>query len=510
MNRTQRNSWDKGFLFRREWTSALMAIAWLAACRGSIFPETADASEKETAGTGDAAKPGEEATAHKSWWDREKLSGDWSGWRPRLTEHGVNLDASYTAEVLGALDGGYKRGAVYEGLGLMGVTVDPEKLFGGWKGTSFRISGMWIHGNSLTGKYVHDALTASNIDAFDSIRLYELWIQQMLFSDKVSIKIGNQLADAEFAGTDNGALFLNSAFGWPAFISGNTLNTGPAFFVTGLGARVRVEATEKVFVQAGVYDGDTFDNASGDPKTNPNGLRWHLGGSQGFFSMLEMGYKLNQEKDAKGLPGTYKFGGWYHTGPFVDNYFDSAGGSAIVTGQPFRPRDGNFGLYFAMDQTLWRGESHSHSKASDSDAKPSADAEAGAKGEGEADEAPTLAAFLRAGFSPPDRSAYEFCVDGGFNFKGLIPSRPSDVFGVGVVYARVSQDVRRQQQDDLLINGTPGVVVSDHEIVIESSYKMELTPWCHVQPDVQYIIHPGASSQLPNAWVAGLRAVFDF
>ena len=50
---------------------------------------------------------------------------------------------SYIGEVLGNLSGGYRQGAVYDGLVKAGVQLDLEKLTG-WKGASLSSSAAFI------------------------------------------------------------------------------------------------------------------------------------------------------------------------------------------------------------------------------------------------------------------------------------------------------------------------------------------------------------------------------
>jgi porin len=42
-------------------------------------------------------------------------------------------------------------------------------------------------------------------------------------------------------------------------------------------------------------------------------------------------------------------------------------------------------------------------------------------------------------------------------------------------------------------------------MVLEATYQCVLTPWCMVQPDIQYVINPGATSTLANTLVLGMR-----
>jgi porin len=44
--------------------------------------------------------------------------------------------------------------------------------------------------------------------------------------------------------------------------------------------------------------------------------------------------------------------------------------------------------------------------------------------------------------------------------------------------------------------------------VIEVTYRRALLPWLTVQPDIQYILNPGADRSLRDAVVFGLRIEF--
>ena len=459
-----------------EWLSQLV----VAIC----LPTVLTAAESEP---NDAKAPeAKEGTNEKSGlWERDQLTGRWGGFRDTLSAQGIDLGFSYTAEVMGNLSGGVRSGSVYNGLATLTLTLDTDKLtHGGWKGGTFYASSLWTHGRSATDKLLGDTLTASNIDAFDSIRMFELWVQQTLLEGKLSIRAGSLAADSEFAGTTYGGFFLNSAFGWPAFISGNVINTGPAFYVTAPGVRVRLDLSSQWYVQGALYDGDPFDSATGDPHITSDGLHFHLGSSQGYLSIGELGFKLNQGEKAEGLPGTYKVGGWFHSGDFADNYLDVNGASFALSGLAPMNHSGNFGLYASAEQMVLR-------EGPGPDGKPSDQG---------------LGLFVRAGGSPRDRSAFEFVLDGGLNYKGLFPGRGDDVLGLGVVYARVSRDLRHQLSDA----GTTGVDLPDHEIVVEAGYRLVLTPWFNFQPTVQWIHHPGTSGTLPDAFMLGARSNVTF
>ena len=422
-----------------------------------------------------------EVRERETGWEGDHLTGDWGGWRDRMVERGIHLQAGYVGEILGNVSGGLRRGAIFEGLLELGIDFDSEKL-GLWNGGTLHSSALFPHGSPFSTKYVGDILTASNIEAYESFRLYELWYEQRFLEDQFSVRLGQLVADDEFAFTDSGGLFINSAFGWPAFISGNTVNTGPAFHVATPGVRLRYEAAEELYLQAGIFDGDSFDSPLGDPRVNASGTRIHLNHDQGAFAIAETGWRLNHGENSQGLPGEYKLGAWLHTGNFPSNYDDRDGKPIVVTGGDPEMHSENFGIYAAVQQMIWREESQSE--------------------EG-------LSGFLRAGLSPADRSLFEFVVDGGFTYRGLLPARPEDQIGIGTVYARVSRDVRESEQLDASVNGTSYAGYSNHETVLELFYSLQLTPWWIVQPDVQWIFNPGGRAG-SDALVLGLRTALVF
>jgi len=356
---------------------------------------------------------------------------------------------SYTGEGLANLSGGYKRGAIYEGLLSVGVQGDLGKLIG-WDGGSFLVSGLYPHGPSLTQNYVHDFNSVSNIDAYDSIRLYEAWVQKELADGKLSIRVGQILADAEFFVSDNGALFINGAFGAIPLVSHNL--RAPVFPDAIPGMRVRWIATDSLSVQAGIFDGDAGDPAS----NNKHGVDWNLNGEEGVLAITEIACKVNGEKENAGLRGVYKLGAFFHSSEANDAY-------------PSAPSHTDAGGYFVADQQLWR--------------------KSGTEDQG-------LSGFLRIGGAPDDRNTVSFYFDTGLDYKGLLPGREKDIAGIGFSYTRLSAKLRDDAGESL---------GSHHEAILEATYKVQVKDWLTVQPDFQYIFNPGASEKLPNAFVAGVR-----
>ncbi len=110
---------------------------------------------------------------------------------PRLTPFPrarCNLERRISiGEILSNLSGGIKEGTIYEGLLKLTLQLDLKKI-AGWEGASIFASALYPHGNGLSKDYTGDFNILSNIDAYDSVRLFELWFQQKLFDGKMSVQ----------------------------------------------------------------------------------------------------------------------------------------------------------------------------------------------------------------------------------------------------------------------------------------------------------------------------------
>ena len=144
------------------------------------------------------------------------------------------------------------------------------------------------------------------------------------------------------------------------------------------------------------------------------------------------------------MPGVYKLGGWYETGPFPWQL------------DPAVSKRNNGGVYAVVDQGIWQ--------------RPDSDEQG-------------LNFFLRLGGAPSDRNFLSFYADAGIGFRAPFVSRPDDVVTLGAAYGNVSADALRAER----LAGSPNSA-SDYAAVIELSYKATMLPGWTVQPDLQYVI----------------------
>ena len=178
-----------------------------------------------------------------------------------LADLGFSFPVEIYAESLGNLSGGTSRKLIWESEWHVGVAIDLEKAVG-WHGASALTRVHYTQGTGLTNAAVHDFNTLSNIDAYDSLRLYDVWLQQEFADGTFSLRLGQLLADAEFFFSENGALFLNSSFGAIPLVSKN-LNP-PIFPVAAPGLRLRVNPSDRFYAEAAIFNGDV--GISGDDK----------------------------------------------------------------------------------------------------------------------------------------------------------------------------------------------------------------------------------------------------
>jgi porin len=461
--------------------SCLYSIASLLAVLAGGVPANAQQAETEP-------PPTEEPPG---FWQRDTLTGDWGGLRTTLQQQGIAFTATYTGEVFANVQGGIKRGATYDGQFLPQLDIDLDKLLG-WHGASFRASMVQGHGPALSEGWVGNLLNVSNDVAIPpATRLYNLWLQQNLFDDVVSVRAGLMNVDAEFITTLTGGLFMNGSFGWPEWTAADLPGGGPAYPLSAPGVRVKLQpAPEGVYLQSAVFSGDpTGHSGSNSPSTGiPSGTVVSFTG--GAFVIAEAGYAVNQDKDAKGPPMAFKLGGWYASSShFQDQRFDTVGislASPLSNGAPLN-HQGNWGVYGVADASIYRTED----------------------GGG-------LSGFARIGAGTPnDRNLLSFYADAGLSYKGLIPGRGDDTAGIAVAYARIGNNARGLDQD-VRVFSDPSFPVRDQETVLEVSYQIQVTPWMILQPDLQRIFHPGGNVQNADgsvrrdALVLGLRSTLTF
>lgn len=400
------------------------------------------------------------------------------GTRQALAKSGIGIGGQYYGEFFANSSGAHQGGEYFGALHLH-LNADMHKL-GFWKGLCFYVDGFQLHGGSITADNIGSLIPVSGLEATPATRLFEIWFEQTLLNEKVSVKFGQIAVDTEFMLIEGAAWFLSATYGWPPIAAADLPNGGPAYPLSQPAVRVAFNPNERLTLMAAVYNGDPAGpDCTGDPQVcNNHGLDFRFNDPPLLFA--EGAYKFNQE----GLAGTIKIGGWNHFGKFEHQRFDIGGNLVAVTNRPGRQLDHNYGLYGIIDQYLWRIPGSEEPKG--------------------------ISIFGRLIGAPDDRNLVDLYAETGLAFTGMIPGRPEDALAIGFAYIGISDTVSAFDVD----LGVP--VARSYEAGLEICYTMQVQPGWTLQPDFQYIWQPGGNTaddnnrRIENAAVVGVRSVISF
>lgn len=361
----------------------------------------------------------------------------------------VKLAVVYTFDFWRNTRGGLQKGERYlDNLDVI-LNIDGEKAIG-WVGATVFLYGIYNNGHSLTDQLVGDLQTVSNIDAGSrAARLYEAWVEQRFADDRASIKLGLYDLNSEFDRNDSNALFLNSSHGIGPDFSQSGEN-GPSIFpVTSLALRSDFKLTERLLIRAALLDG-----VPGNPD-RPRRTAVKLRKEDGTLTVAELEYRDETTKVAGGW--------WRYSAKFAEIFAAPASGKVTRS-------SGNDGFYVLAERKLT----------------------------GRTKDGVGLAAWARLGMADDRFNLIRRYLGGGLVYTGLVPGRDADRLGVGVSHAQLGNRYRRHMA---LI----GEEVDGAETNIELTYRVAYLPWLTFQPDVQYVVNPGANRQSKDALVLGLR-----
>lgn len=405
---------------------------------------------------------------------------------------GVKLSASYVSESLGNPFGGLREGAIYEGRLNLAIDLDLAKI-ASFNGLTFHANVFQIHGSGLSRNFIGNLAPVSSIEALATTRLYEMWLEQELGSDKVTIRAGQLAADTEFMTSHYTDALINSTFGWPTIFGVNMPSGGPSPPLAAVGSRFKAEINSHVTILAAIFNGDPAGPGLDDPQSrNRYGLNFRVNDSQ--LLLGEIQYAYNQEKNSRGLPGTFKIGTWRNGENFNDQRFAINGvsqASPFASSQPGQLRS-DYGIYSVFEQLLFT--------------LPGGDGKRG------------VAFFARGSANPSDRNLMESYIDGGLSVLEPFASRPADKLTVAFAYSKISNAARALDNDYRVLRGSDRPV-RDYEGLLTVGYLAEIMKGWTVLPNLQYVIHPGGGYVLDaagtpravrDAFVVGVRSVAKF
>ncbi len=389
----------------------------------------------------------------------------------QVTTDGLRLEVVYTADLAANISGGVRRDVVY--LDNVDVTLSVDGAALGWgDGTTLFLYGLGNQGGSIT-ELVGDAQGTSNIEAPTSWRLYEAWIEKLLFSHRLSALVGLYDVSSEFDVIHNAAMFIHGSPGTgPDFSQSGT--NGPSIFpFTSLGGRVRLSLSDRFIVKAAVLDG-----VPGNPD-KPRGTHVVLDHEDGLLFVGEavalVGGVVRMERrtaarrlvarnaDIPDYDARVAIGGWTYTTALPEIVDPRRPGPAPLSND-------SRGAYIFGEWNAMREPTDRHQG---------------------------LSVFARAGVANDRVNRFGSYVGFGAVYTGLIADRDSDHLGVSIAIAN---------------NGGPyesalGSVtrLTSNEAAIEATYLAHVTDWLALQASLQYVINPNTDADIDNALVPILR-----
>jgi porin len=287
----------------------------------------------------------------------------------------------------------------------------------------------------------------------NTTKLFHAWLERSFADGKFSLLAGLYPVDSQFYVTDATGVFLHPTGGMAAEVA-QTGARGPSIFPTSsFGFRVAWQPTAKYYFQAALVDG-----VPGNPN-NPHGTHVRFDRGDGTLAIMETGYRPAEEISK------YAVGYWRYTPRFDDLVDTDALGNPV--------RRVNRGAYFLAEQTVFREKDESSQG---------------------------LTLFFRYGVANGDVNTLDYSSSLGLRYKGLLPGRDEDEFGILLTRGHAGAKFRQAA-------ATP---LANNETALEITYRAKLTPWLAIQPTVQRISNPGHDPALGDAWIAGARFEIAF
>lgn len=416
------------------------------------------------------------ACASDDWFSQSTMTGDWNGARTALKDAGITPTIGVLNEYARNMSGGMRRGGGVAQQYYLWLDLDMGKL-AGWHGgyIHFRLNDR--SGPNTSARNTGNKLQVqSNYGAGQNLRLSELAYEQRFKNDKYILKVGF-LPEGDDFNNMVVPLCAFQNFSFCGHANPIFFNSGSSVYPTGhWGGDLRAWVRPDFYVEGGAY-------AVNMEYLRPNhGFDVSLDSADGVSIPLELGWqpKFGENK----LSGDYKLGGYYETTTVND------------IAHPAVRRHGRYGAYLMANQRLISFQP-------------------GTK-RGLIAFAEYIVGDTRTSLIP---SFWNF----GFIVTGPWSARPNDYITLGVGHANVNDRARKtslqntlngliQKRLDNLIGQTLDAYGQHGETDWELGYGLKLAPWLTINPNIQYIEHPGAFSHksYSDAWVLGTQLMITF
>ena len=377
----------------------------------------------------------------------DHATGDWHGHRSSLADEGIEFFAYYNAIIASNVSGGLSSETNYAGDLFAGVSLDLEKL-AGWADTTLVVTGIDRHGSDITPA-VGSQYSVMQLVGGQTTFLYNFTVEKLFAEGVVSVKLGRMSATDDFVGSSFYSYSLNNAVnGQIRAVLFDGVMTSYPFAVWG--GRVKARLSDTQTLQIGLFQ---LYNSMWDPAKHGTDLSIRGDDGLSLFSQYDWTPTL------AGRPARFFVG-------MNNAFFDIAEFTGGGTTHAFTR------LYAHGDYQVYR---------------EAADRDAG------------LTVFATFAYTAQDEVALMPVQSTfGAHYQGLLASRPDDRTVFFVTYGGFSDDFSARR-----VSG--GGAPAESEMVFELGHRVQLTKYAYLQPDVQFIRHPGGSGRIDDAVVLSVQ-----
>jgi len=383
-------------------------------------------------------------------WTRDRLWCDWGGLKTDLESAGITLSLSYQHVLQVNMHGGLqtRNGHDIGGSYILGMELDLEKMLD-LQGATFFMETKGTYGgdaNDFDRRKIGGLFNTNQIaDTDEWIFVNKWWYRQRLHDDRVEFRLGVIESFKDLFDVNKVAGSDEDQFTNRLLVGNPTIPHANA-----MGAYLNVWPTDSLYVRAMVVDPERSSRTTG--------FDTGLHGNANVRAFGELGLVPQFDSPNGKLLGHYRFGTWYD--PVEKTEFRRFGR---------RTDSSDMGFYFGFDQVWWKENSDPKDKQG-------------------------LSIFGRYGVAHGDVNRFEQFWSFGGQITGLIEGRDDDRLGFGFAQAI--------QSDEFHDNIRPR---ANRETVYEVYYAYQVSPWCVITPDLQFITNPGGDKDGRDAFVAGLR-----
>jgi len=393
--------------------------------------------------------------------------------RTQLAQHGIALDLGYTSETAHNVSGGTRQLTRYTDQWTLAASFDLDTLLH-WNASRFQVVVTERSGRDLGA----DAHIGNNQQVQEVYGRGQTWhlsvfaFAHEFFDGRLGWRIGRLPVGDDMASFSCDFQNLTFCGAQPGNIVGDYWVNGPT---SQWASVLKLRTGDATSVRIGAYQ--LNPKYVDDAYARHHGLSLDNPGTQGWLLPLEFGWTPQREH----VQQNYKFGVWYDTAGGDDLYLDVDRAARALSDAAPLQRDARYGAYMSLQQEWNR-----------------------------AGDDRRLTLFFNATQADRATSVTDRQIALGLELHSPF-GRSADFIGaaVGATHAN-GRAAAYQRLYDSAHPGDARLLQGGNEYVGELFYNVAISRFVDLRPNLQYILHPGGSSQRDDALVIGFKVGVRF